>query len=148
MNSEKESTELSKELDNTTQQPKSISEFPKSAKSYTYLKRRLKEEELMNAGAINLLIDELERLETASADHKTMTEKFHATDKENGILQQKLSVSKSVEIVQSLSLSLGSLLLGASKSLWDMGYLGIIILTAGVALIVAAIVSKAMGYFK
>ena len=120
----------------------------KSKKSYQYLRRELKEDELLNPGAVNLLVDELIRLENEVNEYKPFREKYYASDKNVAVLEEKSKKPILSEILQTISLSVGSILVGASKQVLEMGSVGIVLLSTGIMLIAVTVIAKATGWRK
>lgn len=120
----------------------------KSGKSYQYLRRELKEAELLNPGAVNLLVDEVMRLETEVDDLKPYKDRFHSADKRVAVLEIKSERPIWSEVVQTAALSVGSILIGASKQIMEMGNVGLVLLATGTTLTIATIAAKAFGWKK
>ena len=142
------SQEDKKEIEPTADAISPAEDYAKSKKSYLYLKRELKEDELMNPGAINLLIDELTRLEEELMRARPYRDSFHKADKELAVFTEKTKKPVFVEILHTVAIGAGSLLIGASKTILEMGNVGTVILVAGVTLVVIALISKAVGLFR
>jgi hypothetical protein len=94
----------------------------------------LDESELLNPGSINLMIDEIERMQSEISSLNEFRASFHTLDKANGILIEKLTTYKTSEIAYNISISMGALLVGSAKLLWDKEYFGLVALIGGLAL--------------
>jgi hypothetical protein len=111
-------------------------------KSYETLKRRLSEKELMNIGSVNLMIDDIERMESELVELRQLRSQFHDKDKQHAILVEKLAAYKLSELSDNISISLGALLVGSAKALWTVDYFGIVALIGGLALWLAGTAMK------
>ncbi len=114
----------------------------RKAKSYATLKRKLSEKELMNIGSVNLMIDEIERMEFELSELRQLRPQYHDKDKQHAILFEKLAAYKLSELSYNISISLGGLLVGSAKVLWDVDYFGIAALIGGFSLWVAGTAMK------
>jgi hypothetical protein len=106
----------------------------RKAKSYASLRRNLSEKELMNIGSVNLMIDDIERMELELAELRELRPQFHNKDKQHAILEEKLAAYKFSELSYNISISLGALLVGSAKALWAVDYFGVLALTGGLML--------------
>lgn len=106
----------------------------KSARSYAPLRRRLKEEELMNIGSVNLLIDDIERMDDELGELKRIRNQYHQNAIDTAVLKEKLSAYKLGELSYNISISLGALLVGLAKPLWGVEFYGLVALIGGAAL--------------
>lgn len=122
------------QIDEAPPDAKNSSVGVKKAKSYDSLRRKLREEELMNIGSVNLMIDDIERMDAELAELRQLRREYHEKDKSHAILSEKLSAYKLAELSYNISISLGALLVGAAKALWDVEYYGWVALIGGLAL--------------
>ncbi|WP_262034218.1 MULTISPECIES: hypothetical protein [Serratia] len=111
-------------------------------KSYSSLKRSLSEKELLNIGSVNLMIDEIDRMENEISSLKSFREQFYAKDKNSAILSEKLSAYKCAEIAYNVSISMGALLIGISIKLWENDVYGVLSLGGGIALWISGSIMK------
>lgn len=130
------------EIDEAPSNSNPIKLEPRKNKSYESLKRKLSEKELMNIGSVNLMIDEIERMNLELGELRLLRENFHSKDKSHAILSEKLAAYKLAELSYNISISLGALLIGSAKSLWNIEYFGIIALIGGLALWVSGTAMK------
>jgi hypothetical protein len=114
----------------------------RKAKSYATLRRNLSEKELMNIGSVNLMIDDIERMEVELSELRELRPQFHDKDKQHAILVEKLAAYKLSELSYNISISLGALLVGSAKALWAVDYFGVVALTGGLALWLAGTAMK------
>lgn len=114
----------------------------RKAKSYVSLKRNLSEKELMNIGSVNLMIDDIDRMESEIYELRQFRNMFHENDKNIAVLKEKLSAYKLSELSYNISISLGALLIGSAKTLWSIEYFGVVALIGGLALWLAGTAMK------
>ncbi len=88
----------------------------------------------MNIGSVNLMIDDIERMDAELVELRGLRREYHEKDKAHAILSEKLAAYKLAELSYNISISLGALLVGAAKSLWGVEYYGLIALVGGLAL--------------
>ncbi|HHW9298813.1 TPA: hypothetical protein ACU3BK_000742 [Salmonella enterica] len=112
------------------------------AQSYMPLKRILSEKELLSIGSVRFMIENIEKLEGEISSLKSFRERFHEKDKNEAILNEKLSAYKFNEIAYNLSISIGALLVGIAIKLWDQEFYGVLALGCGVALWVSGSIMK------
>lgn len=113
-----------------------------STKAYMGARRKLKEEDLMTPGSINLMIDELERLQGENGKLQDSFGKMHEYDKNNAVLEEKLKTYKTNEILYNVAISIGALMIGSAKSLWDIQFYGVVALVAGLCLWISGTIAK------
>ena len=114
----------------------------KKAKAYSSLRRDLSEKELVNIGSVNLMIDEIDRLQSEVGDLTAVRASFHEIDKKHAVLEEKVAAYKLAEILYSVSISVGALMVGAAISLWEHHSYGVGCLIAGLTLWVAGTATK------
>lgn len=114
--------------------PRNVTDGRKCLRSYAPLRRRLKEEELMNIGSVNLLIDDIERKDEELDELKKIRTQYHKDSIEIAVLKEKLSAYRLGELSYNISISLGALLVGLAKPLWEMEFYGLVALIGGAAL--------------
>lgn len=122
--------------------PRAVPTEVRKAKSYATLRRNLSEKELMNIGSVNLMIDDIERMEAELHDLRRLRPDYHAKDKQHAILVEKLAAYKLSELSYNISISLGALLVGSAKSLWAVDYFGVAALAGGLTLWVTGTAMK------
>lgn len=119
-------------------------DVPKARSALSRLKRELSDEELGQPGVQKLLLDYLFRAEEENATLRSIREKYHEADKENGILREKLKTGNAMDLISIGTLTIGGVVLGSATSVWASQPTGWIALLVGVALIVLGIVAKAV----
>ncbi len=118
---------------------------PRSGRRATAsLRRELNDKDMTNAAVAKLLLDDVERLEHQVNELGTVQTLFHAADKRAAILEQKLNVSISQEIVFAICTTLSGAALGFAPSVWsESNATGPFVLSAGVVLLICALIAKA-----
>ncbi len=106
------------------------------------LRRELSEAELQTPGALKLLLDELERLDTECDESKELARQFYERDKEVATLRERLKGVKGLELVYSGTLVIGSLLVGYAPGAWAQQPTSWLALVAGGVLMGVAFLAK------
>jgi hypothetical protein len=102
----------------------------------------LSDEDLRSPGVHKLLLDHLEKAEEENSALKSFRAQFHDADKRNGILEEKLRISKANEAISMGSLAAGSASVGYAKYLWASQPSGWVALGMGILLIGVGIIAK------
>ena len=123
--------------------PIALEDAPKSHLVFSRLKRELSDEELSSPGVQKLLLDYLAQAEAEIATLKSFREMFHSADKRNGVLEEKLKVNTSAEVVSTGTIAIGGVILGYATQLTSTPYGGWLALGCGGLLIGVGIVAKA-----
>jgi hypothetical protein len=110
-------------------------------KPYSKLRRELSDDELSNPAVQKLLISEIDKLELRVAELAVCEKNYYEVDKGKAVLEEKLKVHSSQEILYSFCLSIGSAIMGLS-SLVKLNETGWIFLLVGGLLIIGGILSK------
>jgi hypothetical protein len=82
------------------------------------------------------------RAEADNVDLKPFREKYYQTDKQNGVLQEKLRFRTAADVVSMGSLAIGAAALGYAPSLWASQPSGWIALLFGVVLTLVGIYAR------
>ena len=94
---------------------------------FSQLATELTDDELGSPGVQKMLLAEISRLEAEMVESEKFKEKFHEADTERAILREKVKPYIYLEILYSIGLTLGSLLIGltinSSKGLTIIGAL-------------------------
>lgn len=117
----------------------------KQGGAFSELRRKLREEDLNDRGTQILILSELDKYEVCKKQLAEYRDKFHAADKDNAVLNTKISSSTFFEITNSVLLTVGSILIGLTPSMLKDEkpyYLTWIILGIGIAALVGSIVTK------
>jgi hypothetical protein len=127
------------------------SESKKLRKALSQARRVLTEEELSTPGAQKMLLDELDRLEEENGQLILIRDRFHDTDKNCAVLEQKLKQGQkdalSTDIIFTGSMTVGALVLGFLPSLFPLGAAYFVTAAViGVVLMVIRIAAKIVKY--
>lgn len=116
---------------------------PKPLKWYSEARRPITAEDLAGSPVVTQLI--LERLETAedmNDEISNFRNQYHLKDKENAVLKGNLVASDSHEVLYTICVSLGSLIIGLSPSVSNTLWLQVVLIIVGIILIAAGFLSK------
>ena len=100
------------ELDNDAETDNGIDGYKN--KAFSKLSRELSESDLSNPSISRMLLSQIDSLEKENRLLKNIEEKFHKTDKENGVLLEKQRRSVATEILSQFCLTLAGGLLSIS----------------------------------
>jgi hypothetical protein len=117
-------------------------ELPKSHRALSRLKRELTDDELGSSGVQKMLLELLQRAEDDNADLTPFREKYHLTDKQNGVLNEKLKSRTAADVVSMGSLAVGAAALGYAPSVWASQPTGWIALAFGILLTLVGIAAR------
>ena len=118
-----------------------IEHVKSSNKAFSKLALELTDDELKSTGVQKMLLAEISRLESTVAKSENFRTKFHEADKDKAVLIEKEKTFIFSEILYSLSLTLGAVLIGLVPSMTsnklEIGAIGgIFILGAVIAKVV------------
>jgi hypothetical protein len=85
------------------------------------LKLQLTDEDLANPGTQKCILDMLIRAEEECNDLKEFRSKYHATDKQAGILGEKLKTNKINETLFGVGITMGGTIMGLSPFFYEKG---------------------------
>ena len=111
-------------------------------KRFSSISRALNPSELGTKGVQKMLLNHIDRLEEQMINLSECNSKLAVAEKEKAVLEQKLKVAVSADVIFGASLTLGSILLGVCPSLWKNPPFGHLVLVVGVAMVLAGIVSR------
>lgn len=117
---------------------------PKGRRSLAKMRRELTDDELNSSGVQKIIMDDVDRLESEKSELQPYIEKFHDADKENAVLKQKIQTNLATEITFGILLTIGSAAIGYSPNLASIPTAENLVLYAGIVLIIAGIVSRAV----
>lgn len=122
---------------------KSIEHVKSSRKAFSKLALELTDDELKSTGVQKMLLAEISRLESTVAKSESFRTKFHEADKDKAVLIEKEKTFIFSEILYSVSLTLGALLIGLVPSMisnkLEIGAIGSLFV---VGAIVAKVIKK------
>jgi hypothetical protein len=99
------------------------------------LKLQLTDDDLTSLGTQKCILDMLNRAEGECNDLKEYRLKYHAADKQGGILEEKLKSNKINEVMFGVGVGVGCTIMGLTPFFWELKTLyGIITLGVGVVL--------------
>jgi hypothetical protein len=108
-------------------------------RSFGNVRRELNEDELDTSGVQKMLLDELDRLESAELDLKSTSEKYHEANTKLAVATEKLKTHNAFDIMSTGTVAVGSLLFGAAFNwqndttlFWILSVLGIFLVIVGV----------------
>lgn len=110
---------------------------------YSNIRREITEDDLKSPAVQRILLSEVDKLQSQVSDLEIIQSKFHLADKKSAILEEKLKSTNSHEILYSVTITIGSVIIGLSPTIWDKKY-GWIAIAIGSFLIVGGIISKAI----
>lgn len=116
----------------------------KPASALSGIRRDLTDEELSSPGARKLLLDRLDQTEKQVVEFRDFRERFHAADKQVAVLSERTKQATATEIMYGVALSVGAMFVGLAPSAWKTQPYGWQSLLVGIALMVGAVISKAI----
>lgn len=91
----------------------------KKKDAFSLIDRQVSESDLKSLGTLRWLLNEHDKYEECIKQLDDYKEKFYNCDKEKSVIEEKLKNSTSFDILYSLSLSVGSALIGVAPSISD-----------------------------
>lgn len=113
--------------------------------AFSKIRRELSEQDLATPGVQKMLLEELERAESKLESAESYSDKFHAADKEAGILRQQLKTQKAQEVLYAAGIAVGSVMIGLGLSLWSAKG-GWLVPLLGLVLLGGSLVSRIIRY--
>lgn len=124
----------------TDVEAQSLQKGTSGRKSFSKLRRELTDEELSSPAVQRMLLDEIERLDIECRSLAVFRDKFHTSDKSEGILQEKLKSKIAIEVTHVACVAVGGGALTFAPTIWSSqpsaaitAILGGVILLAGIA---------------
>lgn len=114
----------------------------KTRKAFSKLAVELDDEDLNAKGVQKLLLAEISRLESAALQVDSLKEKYHQADKERAILKENQKIFAFSEVLYSVSLTVGSALIGLSPSIKSSDVSPWVVGGVGGVLIVGSVLAK------
>ncbi|ESY70737.1 hypothetical protein X743_22540 [Mesorhizobium sp. LNHC252B00] len=114
----------------------------KGRRSFLGVRRELSEEELKAPGVRKMLLDDVDRLERELFDAQSYRDKFYEADKRAAILTVQATKSAGWDILSTLTVAVGSALLGFAPVVWGTGLAGAGALALGIALVCGGTLTK------
>jgi len=122
-------------------EPVSISE-PKVRRALASLKRELTDEELASPGVQKLLLDLLQRAEEENVALKRFRDKYYESDKQKGILEEKLKRRVALEVISTAGVAVGAAAIVYAPVAWAHEPGGAILLGFGLILTIGGVAAK------
>jgi len=116
----------------------------KPRRALSRLKRELTDEELGSPGAQKMLLEELERLGEENSVLQSYRDKFHDSDKQLAVVNEKRRRDIAMEVLSGGCLTIGAAALGYAPAVWSAQPSGWISLVFGAVLTIAGIIAKAI----
>lgn len=109
------------------------------------VRKQLTDDELAQTGTQKLLLDMLEESECEKANFKEYISKYHESDKNVAILNEKLITNKALDIFFGVGIGLGGAIFGLAPFFWsDNSLYGIICICIGLCLIIGSCIGRAL----
>lgn len=103
-------------------------------RALSQLRRELTSDELSSPGAQKLLLEMLDRAEIECEGARIYVERYHATSMRAAVLEEKVRGSKAFEVLYSMGLTIGGVLIGLYPKLGIVsGIIGLILVAASAA---------------
>ena len=118
-------------------------EGKKARNAFGKIRRDLSEDEITSPGALKLLLDKMDTLEITVSELSDYRDKFYNSDKRVAVLETVLKNNIAGECLYGFSLTVGSVFVGLSPSVWDKQPYGALSVLLGVSLIIGAVIFKA-----
>ncbi len=115
-------------------------------RAFSEIRRQLSVEELTSAGVQKLIIEDLDRAELECEGLQGYVERYHAADKRAAVLEEQVRSKRAFDILHSLCLTIGGVLVGLFPALSKSAPLGLASLGLGLLLITISSIAKL--YFR
>ena len=109
----------------------------KTRQAFSQLRHDLTEVDLESPGVRKMLLNEIDRLEKEIIELVKYRDKFHLVDKANAVLQEKFKTLIWSEVLYSVCLAIGPLLIGISFSIKE--YSSYVLISGGVLSIISIV---------
>ncbi|MDE6507920.1 MAG: hypothetical protein K2L04_05615 [Alistipes sp.] len=116
----------------------------KRTNAFSKLDRALAEEDMQSKGTQRLLLNELDKYEECKRELESYQTRYHEKDKRCAVLEEKVNQNTAFEIICSIALSIGALLIG----MVDNEYPDWKLIIGGTILLGGAIFAKIAKYNK
>lgn len=114
----------------------------KLSTAFAKVRREVSEDEFTSPGVSRILLDQISDLSQRVQEETKFRGLYHEADKERALLQEKLKLRLSSEIISGFVLTLGSLLIGFSPALWPSWPYGLLALSSGLVLLAVAVITQ------
>ena len=135
-------TDTDIDIDLEPQEDDSREHIKTARKAFSKLAVELSDDDLKSQGVQKMLLAEISRLENAALQADSYRDKYNESDKNCAVLKENQKTFVFSEILYSVSLTLGAVLLGLTPSIKTEGVSPVIIGGIGVILIIGAVIAK------
>ncbi len=111
----------------------------KTRRAFSKLRYELSDDDLKSPGVQKMLLNEIDRLEREQIDLLVFRTNFHIVDKEKAILSEKFKTLIWSEVLYTIGIAIGPLLIGISFSLQKYSSF---VFISGIALAGISIISR------
>ena len=101
--------------DESGSKPVTVEDAPKTHRAFSRLKRELTDEDLKSPGVQKLLLDYVAQADDEVSALKPFREKYHESDKQNGVLQEKLRTNRAFDAISTGTLAIGGAAVGYAE---------------------------------
>lgn len=132
--------------DDETEEPQvegQIDGTPKSKgrrQSFGKVRRELTEDELGSSGVQKMMLDELDRMDGAETELKTISQKYYDTQSSLAVAEEKLKTHHAFDVLSTGTVAIGSLIFGAAfstgqndKLFWTLVVISVVLVIVGIA---------------
>jgi hypothetical protein len=89
---------------------------------YSRIRREITDEDLASPAVQRILLGEVDKLQYQVLQLEMIESQFYLIDKRSAVLEEKLKSVNSHEVLYSLCLTIGSIVIGLSSMIWENGY--------------------------
>ena len=144
MSNDQDDAEIDADVEPTISNSEGDTHTKSLKKHFAKLATELTDDELSSSGVQKMLLAEIVRLETdiSKIETEKFREKFHEADRERAILREREKTLIFSEILYSLSLTLGAVLIGLTPSIDSSDFLQFAVCIIGALLITGSVIAK------
>ena len=111
-------------------------------RSFRQVRRELNEDELGSSGVQKMLLDELERMDGAENELKSVKMKYFEAEKSLAVTSEKLKTHHAFDLLSTGTVAIGSLVFGGALSLENTDRLFWILVVVSLILVAIGIIAK------
>jgi CBS domain-containing protein len=115
---------------------------PKTHHEFFDVDPLLTKKEASSSGAVKMMLHNIARLETVVDEMKPFREKFHASDKLVGVLEERLKIRVAYEVLSMSMMAAGAALISFATSTWSTQPQAAILTAIGGILVIGAVVAR------
>jgi hypothetical protein len=113
-------------------------------RSFGKVRRELSEDELGSPGVQKMMLADLERLDEAESDLKSVSAKYNITIADLAVAKEKLKTHNAFDVIATGTIAFGTLIIGFTSNIEGNDKIKIVFYIFGAALIIVGIVAKVM----